>query len=386
MTGVGTPVSSLAGDLKVIKAALLYADRVEWTSPKVTLLEWSDAILRDPDMSAYRNGLARMLSKLDRHMARGPAEEFDYSPEPIDYSPEPWVGHGRAGAWRGAYNPVAEEVLAKFLDQPEFQEILAAEDDGVLVLHPVDVQPALLLEDLALESSGVPARPSAQSDAIDAATELLATVVMPSEMTFPLFDEPTGRVLRTLIEGSLPVTDLTPATHAHLAGHFVGTLDAFPDATVAEILDVRRALAEPLIRFRAAVTSIAQSLAVTPLDARFPRIADDRYREHVAPALLELEELTREGRIREQLWRQTVSGKGLPELKTALAMGAAAYALLPHLGAAAAAAAGAAGSALLELATSIGSRRLEIGAQKRTNKFLFLYEAGQRLDRRHTSQ
>jgi hypothetical protein len=67
-------------------------------------------------------------------------------------------------------------------------------------------------------------------------------------------------------------------TSAHDRLHSVATLssaqvdrtpqrcEGFPDAHVDELLDVRRALADPLIRFRGAVVTMTRELDSTPVD------------------------------------------------------------------------------------------------------------------------
>lgn len=203
----------------------------------------------------------------------------------------------------------------------------------------------------------------------------------PAATTFPVFDEQVSGLLRAMIADRLVGANLTHATHAGLAGHLVGTLEAFPGAAMDEVIDVRRELEEPLVRFRSAVTSMTRDLAVTPLDAAFPRHADDLYRERVAPALLALEENTREARLREQLVRQVTEGAGLTGVKAAFGMAFAAYALLPDIGIAAAAGAMPAAGAALDIATAVRRRRHDLAGERRTNKSLFLFEAGHRLRR-----
>ena len=116
-----------------------------------------------------------------------------------------------------------------------------------------------------------------------------------------------------------------------------------------------------------------------PVDPGFRREADALYRERVAPQLLALEESFREGRIGEQLSRQASAGAGAGGIKRAVAMGFVAYTLLPNLAVAATAAAGGVAEAAYDLSTSIMKRRQELADQRRTNQFLFLYEAGHRL-------
>jgi len=212
-------------------------------------------------------------------------------------------------------------------------EVQRAIADGVVTLNTLGLRPVPTLSDAILVASGKQDRRSANR--VDISERLLREItesVAPSATTHPLFDEQTGGLLRALIdEGILPGVDLQRSSHAHLAGYLVGSLDAFPDAPVDEVLDVRTALAEPLIRFRSAVTSMARDLESRPIDPGFRQEADALYRERVAPELLALDESFREGRIRGQLWQQLSSWAVATGIKRAVAMGFTTYVLLPDL-------------------------------------------------------
>ena len=56
---------------------------------------------------------------------------------------------------------------------------------------------------------------------------------------------------------------------AGLAGYMVETLEAFPDATMAEVIDARAVLRAPLVGFRSAMASMAHELESAPWDWEF---------------------------------------------------------------------------------------------------------------------
>ena len=78
-----------------------------------------------------------------------------------------------------------------------------------------------------------------------------------------------------------------------LASHLLGELPVFPHADVADLIDVRERLAEPRLRFRAAMAAAGRELADTPPE-EFAAAADAYAREHVGPAALDMREQLRE--------------------------------------------------------------------------------------------
>ncbi|CAN5482793.1 hypothetical protein BH20CHL6_BH20CHL6_03990 [soil metagenome] len=163
--------------------------------------------------------------------------------------------------------------------------------------------------------------------------ELMARVVGPSSNTYPMFDDSTTGLLRAMVkEGKVEGVQLGPATQVGIAGHFISALEAFPDAPMDVVLDARTRLRKPLIGFRSAIITMAERVEATPIDATFPRLVDDLYSEHVAPALLQLEAVSRELRVREALRRELLSGTGVKELGgAAMGIAASSVATLPDI-------------------------------------------------------
>jgi len=380
LTGLGRKVTDLSPDLRTIKAALLYADHVEWASPKIDLLLAAEDALDRAGSCVAAPSLTLRARQLDRWRAQHPAEddptsELDHQgwglPHHRQQATTPFTG--------GAYDAVVDDVLGRFLEQSAVSELAHARTAGVLTMSPMDLDADPLLEDVLREASGEEPQRHSEAEVLQGAWYSLLTNILPSHTTYPMFDDQMSDALRGVLDAEAPRRTLAAASEPQLAAHFIGTIDSFPEASVSEILDVRKALELPLVRFRGAVSGMASDLELAPFDREFARVADGLYRQHVAPALLELDELTREARIRDQLWRQLISGAGVPEFKTALTIAAAAYAVLPQLGAAAAAAVGGAASGAAELVLAIAHRRVEIKERQQTNKFVFLHEANSRM-------
>lgn len=71
---------------------------------------------------------------------------------------------------------------------------------------------------------------------------------------------------------------------------FPSMLPSFEDATVTEVLEIRRELEKPLIRFRSAVFEMANTVSDVPLSRDFSATIADLYVQVVAPSLEDLSE------------------------------------------------------------------------------------------------
>ena len=75
-----------------------------------------------------------------------------------------------------------------------------------------------------------------------------------------------------------------------------------------EILDIRRDLAGPLVRFRSAMAEIARGFEIDPIDSTYDEAIQSAWVERVHPALLELEELVEQKRLRKQFVDRAPAG------------------------------------------------------------------------------
>lgn len=370
--------TDLAREAQLVKTALLYADHVELVSPKAALVQAALDLLDAPERVRQDRILELATPLMDPETAE--ALRSLTGRRGKQRSPELIVLEEQLRASMRPKLAEFETVVLGIAAQPGITEVQRALAEGVLTLNTLGMRPVPTMKEAIRLAARKVEKGQGQLDVVERMLAEIADSVAPSATSHPMFDEQAGGLLRSMIdEGVLPGVDLGPATHAHLAGHLVGTLDAFPEAHVDEVLDVRRALAEPLVRFRAAVTSMSRELDARPIDPGFHRAADALYRERVAPELLALDESFRESRIREQLWRQASRGEGAGGVKRAVAMGFVAYTVLPELTVAATAAGAGIAETVYDLAAAISKRRQELAAQRRTNHFLFLYEAGRRL-------
>jgi hypothetical protein len=210
--------------------------------------------------------------------------------------------------------------------------------------------------------------------------ELLVASVGPDSRTLPMLDDASGDMLRAWErEKGLPARPAHQAEEGALAGYMIERVEAFPDASMAEIIDARTALGKPLVGFRSAVGTMAAALSTAPWDASFEPEARSLYAREVAPAIQELEALALQTGVRHALARHvagsaTVTVAGLGLVVTTVDA-------LPQLALLAGAASVAATAA--KVASGIYAQRQDLAAKRSANKMLFLYEAERELvDRR----
>lgn len=110
---------------------------------------------------------------------------------------------------------------------------------------------------------------------------------------YPLFDAFIGDFVEEAVKEGLilpyPGT-IGRSRHAGLAGDVLSQLPTFEDATVAEVLDVRRGLERPLRGFRVAIAEYSREIESAAWEAGFAKEAEALFRESVAPRIAELEQ------------------------------------------------------------------------------------------------
>jgi hypothetical protein len=114
-----------------------------------------------------------------------------------------------------------------------------------------------------------------------------------SGQTYLLLDDFTGNLIRLAIKEGLIVplgTTIIKAKQTGLSSGLFERLPLFDDATVDEIIDIRKELDQPLIRFRSAIIRFSRTIEYGPWESEFHHEIEQVFIEHVEPAILEIEE------------------------------------------------------------------------------------------------
>ncbi|MBN1092727.1 hypothetical protein JKP75_09280 [Blastococcus sp. TML/M2B] len=297
---------SLAKEVELVRAALLYADEIEVVSPGAGLVA-SMADLADGD----RYGLLTMLMSLeDGALARLPAETVSRLPQnwreilpaamfAIEMGPD-WVRRLPGGrqidpavldqmaAFDGQFDGLLDmfrEVADRLLEQSGGSELQPAIRAGVVTVSPLAINDAV------------------QPGAMAANFVALLTELLENRRVRLLFDDSVAKLVRGLVDAGLATPHQMTVKHAGEAAvgsGFVTRLPAFTAAPVDELLDLRADLADPLARYRRGVSLMASKLAYRAYDEESAVEIEDLWRNEVDPALRDLREgFSEHGLVRE---------------------------------------------------------------------------------------
>jgi hypothetical protein len=378
---------SLAKEVELVRAALLYADEIEVVSPGAGLVE-SMASLAEGD----RHGLVSMFTSLDDQViARLPVESVSRLPEnwreimpaamlAIEMGPD-WLRRLPGG------NQIDPAVLDRMAGlDGQFDGLMSmlreTADDLLEQSGGAELQPAI-------RAGVVTVSPLAISDAMEPAAMTanfvaLLTQLLGNRGVRLLFDDSVAKLVRALVDTGVATPHQLMVRHAGEAAvgsGFVTRLPAFTAAPVDELLDLRADLSTPLSRYRRAVSVMASKLAYRAFDEESAVEIEDLWRNEVDPALRDLREgfaehgLVRELRRALALDLKTyVSGAAGPGLWMAMDDLTSLGGWIKAAGAAAPAAAVAAQGAF-----TAGYRRHDARRQLEKHELFYLYEAENRL-------
>jgi len=126
-------------------------------------------------------------------------------------------------------------------------------------------------------------------------TELKRSVI--DMKSFPLFDTLSNNLIKSAIDDhiiALNEVNEFNVKHAGLTSNLLVSLPSFEFATTNEILDIRKELEAPLIRFRSKMLFYNNEIQSMPWDKEFQYESIRLYQKEIAPSVLEIDELTRE--------------------------------------------------------------------------------------------
>ncbi|MCS5519514.1 hypothetical protein [Curtobacterium flaccumfaciens] len=284
---------SVAEDVRLTRAGLLYADKVELWSPASSMLaamasgvqgapllvldqilELDDDRLRsiglvDPVKAREVSETIRQYQSLSRNQRRSLPSNLQ-------------AAYAEATSTLSAAFNGENSMLVAIEDQwinAGGGELSEAADAGLLEVHSPDWVTA--------------------DRQIEAYVAQLASLIEDSGRHM-LFDEPTAELVAHLrAEGKVAAAPqaLLNAQKAGAATRFIEYLQAFPDSTMASVISSREALGDQLIRYRRAVSRLSAKLDSEATDAAFEAEVEDIWQSDVQPALLDLREAVRNSRV-----------------------------------------------------------------------------------------
>ncbi len=337
---------SLSLETEMTKAALLYADKVTIASPRASMLSAFASLTLGDERQQMRT-LAQLAGVLPGGEVIPGLVEHLLSRK--HYSREELLALGQL---RGSAREL-ERVVERQLEEAGAAELAPAIESGVVEIDLLGV------DEMGEEGEF--------DIVLEHLTSLMERTVSSSSTSHPLFDSTASGYLKALIDGGI-VEDvaLGPATEIGVARALITNLEAFPQASMDVVLDVRERLRDPLIRFRAAMGTMSRETRETPLGPAFESEIRRLYMLRVEPSLLEIRELMDELGVRPTLARGTASAlpPALISFLVGAGLGAPDWIKLGSLG----------GTAVAVMAREYLKRR-DVTASARSNEVFFLYAA-----------
>lgn len=275
---------SVAEDVRLTRAGLLYADKVELWSPAASLLATMAAGVRDDPLTL----LEGLMALNDRQLAGMGMDDPAQARRVLDSMRQ------FRGLTRVQRRAAPTDVKAVFAHASTILSGLSA--TGNSVIETLDAQwvaagGAELSE--ASEAGLLEVRRPDWATAdqqIEAYVEQLATLIEDPRRHM-LFDEPTAELVSHLRDDGRVAAAPRALLNAQEAGagtRFIEYLQAFPEAPMASVIDARMTLGDELVRYRRAVSSVAAKLSAEAVDADFDAELDHVWRSDVQPALVDL--------------------------------------------------------------------------------------------------
>jgi hypothetical protein len=366
----------LRQDLALVKATLLYADQVKLCSPGSSVLS-GIAEFQEASSEAKARLVVRFLSDLQPSM----------TPQEI-YFFEAVVGMRSREEKRRIKKRTREEILgmvekerveleAMVLEQHKaagIEGFREAVRSGVLEVHPFRQTSAEAVVEATIRRGGDLLNGVDLADLLEEFLDQAMGAVQDAS-TYPLFDDLTGDFVGEAVRHGL----LTPTESGVARGRYGGLsadllrrLPLFEQASLSDVLAVRRELEGPLRGFRLALSGFSQQVRSAAWEPGFPEEADALFRERVEPEVERIEEKVRENAaLGELAWRAARHG-ATPATFGAL-IGSASD--LPTLAGAAAGGLPVLGAAGVRALLDRRDKLREI----RDNQLYFYYRAGERL-------
>ncbi|HKZ81475.1 MAG TPA: hypothetical protein VJ124_24615 [Pyrinomonadaceae bacterium] len=313
--------ANLRQDIKLIKAALLYADRVTIYSPSAALLQIATRLgdlseteqLRFLEMVAPYVASSSDAAKIVDGLRKLRDPRFSQSPQ----------GRLIKSALLKQFASSWEEirrVVNNLAETAGMREVVEALSSGMLEIHQFATQTnnsdvMQFMVDCVAKASGK--QLSAQQAASishrqnEMTKEFVAGIcsAVASSSTYPLFDKDTGQLVslaQKVVNAPTSSTSQQRARHIAFASDMFRRLHVFDSASIRDVLLVRGELDKHLVRFRKSVIEFASDVASSPWDDDFEKETELLFRKEIAPAILDLEDEIKSNNFLGQLARKAV--------------------------------------------------------------------------------
>jgi hypothetical protein len=383
---------SLDKEIRMVKAAILYADKVKLYSPKVPSilaisrfnnfplnlrLEFFEKII--PYLSSADNA-DKLSASLKEYRKVQHKQQLDIHELQLKKEFEKKLEQN----WKY----IAEQT-SQFVAESQIDQINSAIKAGVLELHEFENSDNdsaalnLLIESTAaatsLKANRLVSKPDQDRHWIGEFVEHISNSVS-DDSTYPLLDNLTGNLVTAGLSSKTPENSgfgIERGKQTELARYLLERLPLFEQASVDQILDIRKELDKPLARFRGAIIKYSEDIKSTPWGNDFPPEADKIYLRDVKPALLDMEEDIQSNKFLATLVRKLAEKPAVLPTGSLFSIAISQFSSLPKE-LAASLGIGLASASLIYEAYAEWARKNQAIEQ---NKLYFYYGAGKRLNK-----
>lgn len=311
---------SLENDLRLVKSALLYADKVKLCSLMSSMM-LTLVTLKESDLPRHLEMLQVLIPPM--------SEDQDKAKELVGQ-----LQNIRQIMYKE--KPSKRELLQRAQIRPKLSQMRSTligiaermlRDAGMDSLTNV-IQTGLL--ELHTFRAGDTWESSSMANEF---VEVLSTAISTGS-TYPLFDDKTGNLVNLGVRaGKIDVSEggVMRGKHCGLASRLLERLPLFDDASVSEVLDIRRELEGSLVRFRSAMIKFSEQIKTAAWDEDFSFEAEQVFQRDVAPAILEIEEAVRSNKYLASLTRKLLDKPLVIPSGSALALVMSQLGAMPQL-------------------------------------------------------
>ncbi len=199
-----------------------------------------------------------------------------------------------------------------------------------------------------------------------------------SGKTYLLLDEGTGKLVDLAIKAGkiAPLgTSVNKAKQAGLSSDLFGRLPLFDQASLSEIIDIRKELSKSLIRFRAGVIGFSKEIESAPWGKEFPEEVEQIFIERIQPAVLDIEDACKSNKALMEIVNRSLTYPGVVAT-SALGIALSKLSQFPDVFIAVSVAAG----ITLGAYEAFKDRRREVDEVEK-NQLYFYYRAGRMLSK-----
>jgi hypothetical protein len=317
--GANSEEGSFENDLRLVKASLLYADKITLCSPLSNeAFRYLSIIEENP------NKQLEFLESFASHFMNN-QESQTFLSEIAGYKKMISKKHLNPGELlfkmrfegqiKKSFNPIRDKCL-EVIENFGMSPILKLMKNGILKIEPLN------------DSSSFD-----YAKAMQRFIRFLEETIS-NHNTYPLFNAQISDIVRLGIkEDKIKVSQsgIARGKHSSLAANLLERLPLFDEAEVDEILDIRRELERPLIRFRSSMFKFSDEIKNASWDEDFSYDAEVVFKRDIEPAILDIEDAIKSNNFLSNIARKVierplhlVSGSALTLLMSQLSE-------LPHI-------------------------------------------------------